>query len=581
MNIPPEDTIENAQLLSTNKPANYPLPSVIEDLRQWPIHLMSLDREEFMAKVVTFAKQKVLANKKGGDLREQLAKTLYTERIRLIETPWKIDPPDEMDFWSDIKDNLIKQARNTDKAVQEQAYDEMLERILTRYVREIMGNFQISTYKLARKVLPIIFDLILNAANGNLLLRLFFKKRILSDKLQITGSIDTLRSLVTKGTIILVPTHFSNLDSILVGWAADRIGLTAFSYGAGINLYNNNILAYCFSRLGAYALDRRKKNAIYLEILKSFSQLSIERGVHTLFFPGGTRSRSGQLENRLKMGLVGTAIDAQCAHYQRGEMDKKIFIVPVVINYHVVLEAKGLIDQFLEHTGKELYLVEKKAFGGTSNLMKFLWQFFSSTSEIVLNFGKPMDTMGNFVNEQGDSMDKKGNIIDLKDYFISDGVLKYDYQRNEEYTKLLSQKIIERYYIENIVLSSHLIAYTAFKILLLQYSKLDFYGVLRLPMDDCIILRSKFIHNVGLLRQQLLVMEENGQIHLSDMVKNAPLEELIEHGVKNVGTFHLKKAIKFDKEGDLVSEDMNLLYYYHNRLEGYNLSRFLQVETIK
>lgn len=581
MNIPPEDIIDNAADVVRNKQANYPLPSVIEDLRQWPIHLMSLDREEFLQKVIEFAKKKVLANKKGGDLREQLAKTLYTERIRLIENPWKVDPPDEMDFWSDIKDNLIRQVRNTDKEAQEQAYDEMLERILTRYVREIMGNFQISTYKLARKVLPIIFDLILNAANGNLLLRLFFKKRILSDKLQITGSIDTLRSLVSKGTIILVPTHFSNLDSILVGWAADRIGLTAFSYGAGINLYNNSILAYFFSRLGAYALDRRKKNAIYLEVLKAFSQLSIEKGVHTLFFPGGTRSRSGQLENKLKMGLLGTAIDAQGAHYERGDMDKKIFIVPVIINYHVVLEAKSLIDQFLEHTGKELYLVEKKAFGGTVNLMKFLWQFFSSTSEIVVNFGKAMDTMGNFVDEQGNSFDKQGNLVEVKDYFISDGVIKYDYQRNEEYTKMLSQKIVERYYIENIVLSSHLVAYTAFKILLLQYSKLDFYGVLRLPMDDCIILRSKFSHNIALLRAQLITMEQNGEVQLSDMVRNASIEELIEHGVKNVGTFHLKKALKFDKEGDLVSEDMNLLYYYHNRLEGYNLSRFLQVETIK
>ena len=581
MKIPSKDNIENSnKVMSELK--TYPFPSVIEDLRQWPIHTkLTLEREDFMSKVVEFAKIKVVANKKAGDLHEQLAKTLYMERIRLIENPWKVDPPDEMDFWSDIKDTLLKQVRNTDKEAQREAYDDMLERILMRYVREVMGNFQISTYKLARKVLPIIFDLILNAANGNLLLRLFVKKRILSDKLQITGSIDTLRSLVTKGTIVLVPTHFSNLDSILVGWASDRIGLTAFSYGAGINLYNNSILAYYFSRLGAYALDRRKKNPIYMELLKAFSQLSIERGVHTLFFPGGTRSRSGQIENRLKMGLLGTAIDAQCAHYQRGEMDKKIFIVPVVINYHVVLEAKGLIDQFLEHTGKELYLVEKKAFGGTMNLMKFLWQFFSSTSEIVVKYGKPMDTMGNFVDNEGNSIDKLGRPVDVKDYFISDGVVKYDYQRNEEYTKHLSQKIVERYYIENVVLSSHLVAYTAFKILLLQYSKLDFYGVLRLPKDDCIILKSKFFQNIEILRNELLKMEEQEQIQLSDIVRNATIEELVEHGVKNVGTFHLKKAIKFDDEGDLVSEDMNLLYYYHNRLEGYNLARFLQVESIK
>jgi glycerol-3-phosphate O-acyltransferase len=559
----------------------YPLPSVIPDLRDWPIHKMSLEREAFIDKVWEFAKARVLANKKGGSLREQLAKTLYSERIRLIETPWKVDPPDEMDFWSDIKDTLIKQGRSGDGEAAESVYEDTLDRILLRYIREIMGNFQIPTYRLARKVLPVIFDLILNAANGNLLYRLFFGKRVLSDKLQIVGSIDRLRSLVTKGTIVLVPTHFSNLDSILVGWAADRIGLTAFSYGAGLNLYNTSILAYYFSRLGAYALDRRKKNNIYLETLKAFSQLSIERGVHTLFFPGGTRSRSGQLENKLKMGLLGTALDAQCAHFERGEDDKKIFIVPVVINYHVVLEAKSLIDQFLEHTGKELYLVEKKAFGGAFNLLKFLWNFFSSTSEIVVNFGQPMDLFGNFVDDNGNSTDKQGRPIQIKEYFVTEGKVKYDFQRNEEYTKRLSQILVDRYYIENIVLTSHLVAYVAFKILSLQYSNLDFYGILRLPTDDCIILRSRFFRNVELLREQLRKMEAAGKIQLSELVRNATIEELIKHGVSNVGNFHLKKAIKFDKEGDLASEDMNLLYYYHNRMEGYKLEKYLEVDIIR
>lgn len=574
MSTTPPPTTPPDHITSTEQPT-YPLPSVIPDLRDWPLHKLNEDRENFMEEVWAFAREKVLANKKAGTLREQLAKTLYMERIRLVETPWRVDPPDEMDFWSDIKDKLIRQERSSDEDDKQAAYDELLDRILRRYIREIMSNFQISTYRLARKVLPVIFDLILNAANGNLFLRLFFGKRVLSDKLKIIGSIPLLRSLVTKGTIILVPTHFSNLDSILVGWAADRIGLTAFSYGAGLNLYNTAILAYYFSRLGAYALDRRKKNNLYLETLKAFSQLSIERGVHTLFFPGGTRSRSGQLENKLKMGLLGTAIDAQCAHFERGEMDKKIFIVPVVINYHVVLEAKSLIDQFLEHTGKELYLVEKKAFGGAFNLLKFLWNFFSSTSEIVVNFGKPMDLLGNFVDMNGDSFDKQGRRVDVSQYFVTDGKIKYDFQRNEEYTKRLSQIIVERYHVENVVLTSHLVAYTAFKTLSLQYSNLDFYGVLRLPIDDCIILRAKFFENIGILRERLREMERAGEVQLADLVRDGSLEELVQHGVKNVGTFHLKKAIKFDKDGDLVSEDMNLLYYYHNRLDGYGLSKHL------
>jgi glycerol-3-phosphate O-acyltransferase len=36
----------------------------------------------------------------------------------------------------------------------------------------------------------------------------------------------------------------------------------------------------------------------------------IERGYHSLFFPGGTRSRSGMVEKRLKLGLAGTGVEA-------------------------------------------------------------------------------------------------------------------------------------------------------------------------------------------------------------------------------------------------------------------------------
>jgi glycerol-3-phosphate O-acyltransferase len=58
--------------------------------------------------------------------------------------------------------------------------------------------------------------------------------------------------------------------------------------------------------------------------------MAIQKGCHSLFFPGGTRSRSGQIEKRLKLGLLSTAIEAQRINYQKGKRDEleKIFVVP-------------------------------------------------------------------------------------------------------------------------------------------------------------------------------------------------------------------------------------------------------------
>ncbi|MFM8486585.1 MAG: 1-acyl-sn-glycerol-3-phosphate acyltransferase, partial [Bacteroidota bacterium] len=123
---------------------------------------------------------------------------------------------------------------------------------------------------------------------------MFRGRRNLYERLNIVGDVGTVAELFKHGTVVVVPTHSSNLDSILVGYAMDQImGFPSFSYGAGLNLYNFGPAAYYMNRLGAYRVDRRKKNEIYLETLKTMSRLSIQRGVNSLFFPGGTRSRSG------------------------------------------------------------------------------------------------------------------------------------------------------------------------------------------------------------------------------------------------------------------------------------------------
>ena len=129
----------------------------------------------------------------------------------------------------------------------------------------------------------------------------------------------------------MVPTHFSNLDSVLIAWVIYELGLPPFIYGAGLNLFNIGIFAYFMNSVGAYKVDRRKKNAVYLETLKTYSTLSIQKGCHSLFFPGGTRSRSGKIENVLKMGLLGTAIEAQRTFARQREkcVELKFFFLAI------------------------------------------------------------------------------------------------------------------------------------------------------------------------------------------------------------------------------------------------------------
>ncbi|MEZ4826472.1 MAG: hypothetical protein R3C61_09280 [Bacteroidia bacterium] len=162
---------------------------------------------------------------------------------------------------------------------------------------------------------------------------------------------------------------------------------------------------------------------------------------------------------------MGTAIEAQKRNFlapPRG-ISEKIFVVPMVMSYHFVLEAASLINQHLTFTGQEQYYILNDEFASYRKFLKFIWTTFSASSEIALSFGKPMDLFGNFVDENGDSFDNRGRKVEIKSYFMNRGEVRDDWQRDAEYTRLLGEKIVERYHVENRVFSSHIVAFVAFQ----------------------------------------------------------------------------------------------------------------------
>lgn len=558
--------------------------AVYPNIADWPIFKLSEDRANFINEIneAAFVRIGKQSPQKVADL---IATVVFQERNRMRESPWKIDPPNDAQFWSKINKRLIREV-DAKNQTEIESNEKLLKQIINRYSEEIVSNFKIPTFEFARKFLTVFFSRILNSASAqgffNTTKRLIFGGKLqLLDRFKVHGDVEHIQELFKKGTVVIVPTHFSNLDSILLGFVMDQVlKFPAFSYGAGLNLFNNGAVAYFMNRLGAYRVDRRKKNSVYLETLKTMSSLSIQRGTNSLFFPGGTRSRSGALELKLKMGLLGTAIDAQRANFQK-DTNTKIFIVPLVMSYHFVLEGQSLIEQNLRTEGKEKYTkVVSDEFYSIRSVIKYVWNFLSEESEITLSLGKPMDVMGNFVDGEGKSFDRYNNELDIKEYFMSNGQINSNLQRETEYTKILSDKIVDRYFKENVVLSSHLIAFTVFKMLQNYYHKLDIYGLLRLPADDYIFPYENVKNNVLALQKTLIAWENEGKIKLSEQI-NWDIDALIKHGVAEMGIYHFVKPIEVKANGDFASDNFALLFFYHNRLMNYGLEKTLDWDKNK
>lgn len=546
-------------------------PEVFPSIEDWPIYKLHQHRAEFVDEIVEFCLERYKNTRTPQQISDAIARTIYMEQIRMKDDPWRVDPSNGRLFWKKIKKELVQKGLNEQESNRMKETNEaLLERIIRMYAEEIVGNFKKGTFLFARKFLTAFFKRLLNTAAAGPLGTFWGSRKELYEKLRVTGPIEEIRELSKKGTLLILPTHSSNLDSILVGYALDAVmGLPSFSYGAGLNLYNSELVAYFMNRLGAYRVDRRKKNPIYLETLKAMSTLSLKKGTNSLFFPGGTRSRSGALEDKLKLGLLGTTVEAQRALLEEGS-SKKIFVVPLIISYHFVLEAKFLIHYHLKRTGRERYLKTRDQSFSIPRIIKFIWQFFSAESDITLSLGKPMDVMGNFVNSKGESFDKFGNHIELADYFRSKGHLNTDLQREGEYTKDLSEAIVRSYFSDNVVLPSHVVAFLAFQLLQAAHPDMDLYATLRLPAEEFLVDLKAFEKQIAAFQSILIEFEKEGKLKLADEVRG-DASKLTRTGIARLGVYHPKKPLKVNRKDKVMSEDFNLLFFYHNRLENYGL----------
>lgn len=558
---------------------NTTYPHIIPDLTQWPIYKLSHDKKAFLEEVRQLTVSKILNSYPSEKaLNELLGKVLYSERIRLSHKAWKADAPDEKSFWSRIKQELLAvnpaELSETD-IPEDSSLMLILNQILNRYNYEIVGNFEPKMYGFAEKFLPMLFSKLLSSSLSKSSLR--GNKYTLDEKFKITGNIELIRKLALEGTVVVVPTHFSNIDSITIGYAIHRIGIPAMTYGAGLNLFSIGLLSFFMNNLGAYKVDRRKKNVLYLETLKNYSEVLLERGTHQLFFPGGTRSRSGEIENSLKLGLLGTAIEAQRNLILRADENgsyKKIYILPVNLNYHFVLEAPALINDYLKATGKDQFISENDEYSSSYKMVKFIAKFLFAKSDLTISFATPLDVLGNEVDEEGNSVNHLQKKIDLRDYFKVQEDLKVDIQRENEYTRMLEKAIVKKFHSFNTMLTSHFVAFVAFSMMRNMFKELNLYAFLRLPEEDTELDYDKFLSVCERVRSRLLELEKEGKIQLSNLMK-APIDEVVKHGIRNMGIYHTESVLHMIGQNKVSSENKKLLYYYHNRALGYNLENYV------
>lgn len=462
------------------------------------------------------------------------------------------------EFWHGL-------ARSLGKASEQQKLDQ-LRGLVQAYCQDIAGKFTPAVYKFATSILPVALGFAFNAQSFDSMFRNF---KSLSERVTVQGEVETLRRLTEIGTLIIVPTHSSNLDSIVVGWGLEACGLPPVTYGAGKNLFSHPLLSFFMSNLGAYRVDRRLRHALYKDVLKAYSEVLLERGYHSLFFPAGGRCRSNVVERSLKLGLLGTALTAYTNNLMSARPKPKIFICPMTINYHLVLEAETLIAEHLRQDGGARFIIDDDEFSDLKKVTKFVLKMMSMEYSLAMQFAPPLDPFGNPVNANGDSLDPHGRPIDTERYLWVNGRVQPDAKRDAEYTRECGRAVGDAFSKNTVTVSTTFLSFVLFQSLRDLYPGMDLFRMLQVSRGE--LIPFEVIYRLAdKLRSSLLAKSRTGKILLAKDVEQLDIPVLVERAAKILGMFHPIPVVQIRANGLEISHP-NLLHFYSNRLVGYGL----------
>jgi len=542
---------------------------ILPHAEDWPLVQHCAQQGAFAQSVLDASVKALQADAPTPEATQTLLrKTAEMELSRVQHHPWPVDLPDEKPFW----ESVLADCQTLEAA----DLSEKRSQIVQRYTQEIAGGFRIAHYRWGQWAVGHALARLLLPSPLYSLCRFGQRPPRLADHIRLVGAVEPLRQLAQIGTVIIVPTHFSHIDSALLAWVTHHLGLPHFTYGAGLNLFNHQPLAYFLNRLGTYKIDRRKKNAIYLTTLKTYVRLLLQQGCHSVFYPGGTRSRSGALEQQLKLGLLGTALEAQRDSYQaQGRAARKLFVVPVAFSYHFVLEAPGLISHYLTAQQNISVPRTKKVRSSLYPYLQFLYQSWTQTSSCYVSIGQAMDLLGHTVDEAGHSYDAHGTYVDTYTQYLQQDAHLTAAQQHEARTRALGHAIVAAYYKINCILTSHLVAFVAFELIQQQCAECSLQALLALPAETIVLPYADLARAFTCVHAVVLQRHRAGQVQIEEVLQAESISPMIQHGLANLGLYHAQRPLQQNCAGDITTQDLSTLFYYHNRLQGYDLEQYL------
>ncbi len=147
--------------------------------------------------------------------------------------------------------------------------------------------------------------------------------------------LERLKDLSREGSFVLLPSHKSYIDFLVVSWVLFKANMPLPMIVAGENL-SFFPMGAVFRRGGAFFIRRTfRGDRLYAAVVDAYVRRLIKDGFAIELFLEGMRSRTGKLLTP-KFGLLNMIVSAV-----RGMDSRPVFFVPISIGYERIVEAES------------------------------------------------------------------------------------------------------------------------------------------------------------------------------------------------------------------------------------------------
>jgi glycerol-3-phosphate O-acyltransferase len=175
------------------------------------------------------------------------------------------------------------------------------------------------------------------------------------------AGLERVRAAAKRGTLVLLPSHKSHLDYLMLSFVFYHANLQLPLIAAGDNL-SFFPLGVILRRGGAFFIRRSfSGDRLYGAVVDAYVRRLIREGYSIEFFLEGGRSRTGKLLPP-KLGLLNMVVEAAMA-----VPHKELFFVPVSIGYDRLVEGSSYVHEL---TGGEKQEEDARGLLKTTGLLR-------------------------------------------------------------------------------------------------------------------------------------------------------------------------------------------------------------------